>query len=61
MDAETTIPFTTNPSRGVLVAGAAWFLTYLAARFALEAWAPPPTDRKFGSSGFGVGRYGRIV
>ena len=42
MDSEMTIPFTAKPSRAVLVAGAAWFLTYLAARFALEAMAPPP-------------------
>lgn len=42
MDSESTVPFTTSPSRGVLVAGVAWFLTYLAARFALEALAPAP-------------------
>ena len=42
MDSETTIPLTTHPSRVVLFVGVAWFLSYLAARFALEAWAPPP-------------------
>jgi hypothetical protein len=42
MDSETTIPFKASLSRGVLVAGLAWFLAYFAARFALEALAPAP-------------------
>jgi len=36
MNPEPTIPLTTNPSRRVLVAGATWFLVYLASRFALQ-------------------------
>ena len=42
MDSESTVPFTSTASPGVLAVGAIWFLSYFAARFALEAWAPPP-------------------
>lgn len=43
MDSNTTFPVTGNSSRHfVYVAGLAWLLSYLAARFALPALAPPP-------------------
>lgn len=42
MDSNQTIPVTNAPSPRMLIAGLAWLLTYLAARFALDAWAPPP-------------------
>lgn len=42
MDSKQTIPVTNNPPPRVFIAGLTWFLTYLAARFALEALAPKP-------------------
>ena len=42
MESEAAVPLTALPSRGVLVAGGAWFFSYLAARFALDAWNPAP-------------------
>jgi hypothetical protein len=31
-----------HPSRSVFIAGAAWFLSYVAARYAIDAWEPKP-------------------
>ena len=42
MESEATVPFTALPSRGVLFVGAVWFATYLATRYALDAWTPAP-------------------
>ena len=42
MDSQATTPLATQPSRGVLFVGVAWFLSYLFARFALDAWRPEP-------------------
>lgn len=43
MDSNTTIPLSGhNATRLVYVAGLAWLFSYFAARFALQALAPPP-------------------
>lgn len=42
MDSNQTIPVTNVASPRVFIAGLTWFLTYLAARFALDAWVPAP-------------------
>jgi hypothetical protein len=42
MDSKQTTTVTNAPSSRVIIAGLGWFLTYLAARFALEAWEPRP-------------------
>jgi hypothetical protein len=42
MDSDTTIHLTSNSRRLVFVAGLAWLLSYLAARFTLQAIAPAP-------------------
>lgn len=31
-----------HPPRGIFIAGAAWFLSYVAARNAIDAWNPKP-------------------
>jgi hypothetical protein len=42
MNSDPTVHFSHDAPPRVLVAGLAWLLAYFAARFALEAWAPPP-------------------
>ena len=42
MNPAMTVQSNSHPARGVLVAGLVWLAAYLAARFAMEATAPPP-------------------
>ena len=42
MNAKSTISFGNHFTGGVYVAGVVWFLTYLAARFALDTFTPAP-------------------
>ena len=42
MNSEATMHFAGRSARGVIVAGAAWLLAYLASRLMLDAMAPPP-------------------
>lgn len=43
MDVKQATPVISKSGPHVLIAGVAWFLTYLAARLAIEAMAQPPT------------------